>query len=400
MNRYHDVRSPHFAAYLLVLAAACLSAGLVSGCGEQKATGPAAPTVEVAHVVQQDVPIMREWVGTTDGLVNAKINAQVQGYLIKQNYQEGSLVKKGQVLFEIDPRPFQAALEQAKGQLAINEGQLYTAKANLEKIRPLAAVNAVSKKDLDDAIGREASARAAVQASKAAVRKDEIDLSFTKITAPIDGIAGIAKAQIGDLVGNPGGPELTTVSTVDPIKVFIPLSEQEYMRFIREAEAKGNSEPKGSNLELILADGRVFPHKGKLYFADRQVDERTGTIKVATLFPNPGNLLRPGQFAKVKALIETQTGALLVPQRAVTELQGRYQVAVVGPDNKVDLRWVKVGERTGSLWVIDEGLKPGERVIVEGIQKVRAGLPVTPKPFQEEPPASTRPTPTTEKQPR
>ena len=230
-------------------------------------------------MVVKDVPIVREWVGTTDGLVNAKINAQVQGYLIKQNYKEGSVVKKGQVLFEIDPRPFQAALEQAKGQLAINEGQFYTAKANLEKIRPLAAVNAVSKKDLDDAIGREASAKAAVQAAKAAVRKDEIDLSFTKITSPIDGIAGISKAQLGDLVGSPGGPELTTVSTVDPIKVFVPLSEQEYMRFIREAEAKGNSESKGPNLELILADGRVFPHKGRLYFADRQVDERTGTIK-------------------------------------------------------------------------------------------------------------------------
>jgi membrane fusion protein, multidrug efflux system len=381
MNRYHDVKSSSRAAFLL--AAACLSVCLVSGCGEPKATGPAAPPVEVANVVQKDVPIIREWVGTTDGLVNAKINAQVQGYLIKQNYKEGSLVKKGQVLFEIDPRPFQAALEQAKGQLAINDGQLYTAKANLEKIRPLAAVNAVSKKDLDDAIGREASAKAAVQAAKAAVRKDEIDLSFTKINSPIDGIAGIAKAQLGDLVGNPGGPELTTVSTVDPIKVFIPLSEQEYMRFIREAEAKGNSEPKGPNLELILADGRVFPHKGKLYFADRQVDERTGTIKVATLFPNPGNLLRPGQFAKVKALIETQTGALLVPQRAVTELQGRYQLAVVGADNKVDLRWVKVGERAGPLWVIEVGLKPEERVIVEGMQKVKAGMTVTPKPYQE-----------------
>jgi membrane fusion protein (multidrug efflux system) len=356
--------------------------------------------VEVVTVVQKDVPIVREWVGTTDGLVNAKINAQVQGYLIKQNYQEGSVVKKGKVLFEIDPRPFQAALEQAKGQLAISEGQMYTAKANLEKIRPLAAVNAVSKKDLDDAIGREASARAAVQASKAAVSKADIDLSFTKITSPIDGIAGIAKAQMGDLVGNPGGPELTTVSTLDPIKVYIPISEQEYMRFSREAEAKGNSESKGSNLELILADGRVFPHKGRVYFADRQVDERTGTIKIATLFPNPGNILRPGQFAKIRALIETQKGALLVPQRAVNELQGRFQVAVVGPDNKVDLRWVKVGERAGPLWVIDEGLKPGERVIVEGIQKVRAGMPVTPKPFQDGPPAGAEPTTTSEKQPR
>jgi membrane fusion protein (multidrug efflux system) len=385
MNPHRNVWLPRILALAPLVAAACFSALLLTGCSEKKAAGPAAPAVEVAEVVIKDVPIVREWVGTTDGLVNAKINAQVQGYLIKQNYKEGSEVKKGQVLFEIDPRPFQAALEQAKGQLAVNEGQLYTAKANLEKIRPLAAVNAVSKKDLDDAIGREASAKAAVQAGKASVRKDEIDLSFTKITSPIDGIAGISKAQLGDLVGSPGGPELTTVSTVDPIKVFVPLSEQEYMRFTRTAEARGKSDQEGPNLELVLADGRVFPHKGRLYFADRQVDERTGTIKIATLFPNPGNILRPGQFAKIRALIETQKGALLVPQRAVNELQGRFQVAVVGPDNKVDLRWVKVGERAGPLWVIDEGLKPGERVIVEGIQKAKAGMPVTPKPYQEAP---------------
>ena len=385
MNEHQNVQLPRRLALAPLVAAACLAALLQMGCGEKKAAGPAAPTVEVANVVVQDVPIEREWVGTTDGLVNAKINAQVQGYLLKQNYKEGSEVKKGQVLFEIDPRPFQAALEQAKGQLAVNEGQLYTAKANLEKIRPLAAVNAVSKKDLDDAIGREASAKASVQAAQASVQKAQIDLSFAKITSPINGIAGIAKAQLGDLVGNPGGPELTTVSTVDPIKVYIPISEQEYLRFTRKAGAEGKGGEQDDNLELILADGSVFPHKGRVSFADRQVDERTGTIKIATLFPNPGNILRPGQFAKIRALIETQKGALLVPQRAVNELQGRFQVAVVGPDNQVDLRWVKVGERAGSLWVIDEGLKPGERVIVEGIQKVKAGMPVTPKPFQEAP---------------
>jgi membrane fusion protein, multidrug efflux system len=387
MSLNHDIRSPAPKAYLLTTL--FLALGLLLGCGDDKAAAPAAPTVEVAEVVVKDVPIVREWVGTTDGLVNAKINAQVQGYLIRQNYQEGSVVKKGQVLFEIDPRPFQATLEQAKGELAIAEGQLYTAKANLEKIRPLAKINAVSKKDLDDAIGREASSRAAVQSGKAAVSKATIDLSFTKITSPIDGIAGIAKAQLGDLVGKPGDPELTTVSTVNPIKVYVPISEQEYMHYSRAGEGKPNQE--GPNLELVLADGKVFPHKGKLYFADRQVDERTGTIKVATIFPNPGNLLRPGQFAKIRALIETEKGALLIPQRAVTELQGRYQVAVVGPDNKVDLRWVTVGERDGSLWVISEGLKPGERVIVEGVQKVRAGMPVTPKSFQEKPEKSGAP---------
>ncbi len=275
------------------------------------------------NVVQKDVPIVREWVGTTDGLVNAKINAQVQGYLIKQNYKEGSLVKKGQVLFEIDPRPFQAALEQAKAELAISDGQLYTAKANLEKIRPLAAVNAVSKKDLDDAIGREASARAAVQAAKAAVRKAEIDLSFTRITSPINGIAGIAKAGLGDLVGKPGGPELTTVSTVDPIKVYIPISEQEYMQFTRAAEAKGNPTGKGPPLSWSWPTAASFPIRARFTLRTARWTERTGTIKVATLFPNPGNLLRPGQFAKVRALIETQKGALLVPQRAVNELQGQ-----------------------------------------------------------------------------
>ena len=379
MNLHPDVRSTNLVACLLITA--CLAVGLLMGCEEKKPPAPVAPAVEVMNVVQKDVPIVQEWVGSTDGLVNAKIYAQVQGYLIKQNYKEGSVVKKGQVLFEIDPRPFQATLEQAKGELAIHEGQLYTAKSNLEKIRPLAAEEAMSKKDLDDAIGREASAKASVQAAKAAVRKAEIDLSFTRITSPINGIAGIAKAQLGELVGKTGGPELTTVSTVDPIKVYIPISEQEYLRFSREA--RGNSQRKEQNLELILADGSVFPQKGWVSFADRQVDESTGTIKVAALFPNPGNLLRPGQFAKVRALLETQKGALLVPQRAVTELQGRYQLAVVGPDNKVDLRWAKVGERTGSLVVIDEGLKPGERVIVEGIQKVKAGMTVTPKPYQE-----------------
>ena len=232
---YLDSSSPRPAACFLI--SICLAVCLLSGCQEKKPSAPAAPAVEVVNVIQKDVPIIREWVGSTDGYVNAKINAQVQGYLIKQNYQEGSLVKKGQVLFEIDPRPFQAALEQAKGELAIAEGQLYTAKANLQKIRPLAAANAVSKKDLDDAIGREASSRAAVQAGKAAVQKTQIDLSFTRITSPINGIAGIAKAQLGELVGKAGGPELTTVSTVNPIKVYVPISEQEYLRFRRD-EAK------------------------------------------------------------------------------------------------------------------------------------------------------------------
>ncbi len=387
---YLNSASPRSAACFLI--SICVAVCPLFGCQEKKTSAPTVPSVEVVSVTQKDVPIVREWVGSTDGYVNAKINAQVQGYLIKQNYQEGSLVKKGQVLFEIDPRPFQAALEQAKGELAVAEGQLYTAKANLEKIRPLAAVNAVSKKDLDDAIGREASSRAGVQAAKAAVQKTQIDLSFTRITSPINGIAGIAKAQLGELVGKAGGPELTTVSTVNPIKVYVPISEQEYLRFRRDESQKSSVEDQ-DKLELILADGSVFPHKGRLSFADRQVDTGTGTIKIATLFPNPGNLLRPGQFAKIKALLDTQKGALLVPQRAVNEIQGRYQLAVVSPDNKVDLRWVKVGERTDSLWVVEEGLKPGEQVIVEGLQKVRAGMTITPKQYQE-PSAGAKASPT------
>ena len=396
MNLFQD--SPNQRLTANILLGVLLMAGFIGGCKEKTTTAPPTPTVEVANVVQKDVPIIREWVGSTDGIVNAKINAQVQGYLIKQNYKEGSLVKKGQILFEIDPRTFQAALEQAKGELAVAEGQLYTAKANLEKIRPLAAINAVSKKDLDDAIGREASARAGVQAGKAAVQKAQIDLSFTRITSPITGIAGIAKVGLGELVGKAGGPELTTVSTVNPIKVYVPVSEQEYLRFQRQEESKKSSSEDQNKLELILADGSVFPHKGWVFFADRQVDENTGTIKVATLFPNPGNLLRPGQFAKVKALLETRQGALLVPQRAVNEIQGRYQLAAVTPDNKVDLRWVKVGERLGNLWVIEEGLKPGERVIVEGLQKVKAGMTVTTKPYQEAPAGpQTSPTGTQER---
>ena len=289
-----DSPTPRPAACFLI--SICVAVCLFSGCQEKKTSAPTAPAVEVANVIQKDVPIVREWVGSTDGYVNAKINAQVQGYLIKQNYQEGSLVKKGQILFEIDSRPFQAALEQAKGELAVAEGQLYTAKANLEKIRPLAAINAVSQKDLDDAIGREASARAGVQAAKAAVQRAQIDLSFTRITSPITGIAGISKVGLGELVGKAGGPELTTVSTVNPIKVYVPVSEQEYLRFQRQEESKKSSSEDQNKLELILADGSVFPHKGRVFFADRQVDENTGTIKVATLFPNPGP--RKGKIAR------------------------------------------------------------------------------------------------------
>jgi len=328
------------------------------------------------------------------------------------------MVKKGQLLVEIDPRTFEAALAQAKGTLDQTKGTLdqskagvevqeahwATAKANLARVKPLAEQNAVSQKDLDDAVGMEQSTRASllasqasvvaaqasVAAAQAAVDKAQLDLGFTKIISPIDGIAGIAKAQIGNLVGPGATDELTTVSTVDPIKVYAAVSEQEYLKTAEKQSAQREKVP----LELILADGSVYPRKGEFAFADRQVDVRTGTIRVATIFPNPNNMLRPGQFARIRAEIEVKKGALVIPQRAVTELQGKYLVAVVSPENKVSIRTVKPGARFGQLWVVDEGLKAGEKVVAEGTQKVRDGMAVSPKPFGAEAPAGPAAAPT------
>jgi membrane fusion protein (multidrug efflux system) len=360
---------------------ACISIAVffISGCGkEKKADSP--PNVEVADVVQKDVPIFAEWVGTLDGMVNATIRAQVQGYLIKQNYKEGDFVKKDQVLFEIDPRTFQATLDQAKGELTRTEARWNQTKANLARIRPLAAQNAVSQKDLDDAIAAEQSAQAAVQSAKASYDKAVLDLGFTRITSPISGIAGIAKAQIGNLLGPGQIEELTTVSTVNPIKAYVSISEQEYMNAQDAKKKQAGRTP----LELILADGTVFPQKGEVAFADRQVDVRTGTIKVATIFPNPNNALRPGQFARIRAQMGVKKNALLIPQRAVTEVQGKFLVAVVGGENKIAIKQVKAAERYGNLWVIDEGLQAGDKVVAEGIQKVKDGMVVSPKPFEPE----------------
>jgi membrane fusion protein (multidrug efflux system) len=352
-----------------------LAAGCKKGSTKQ---GEAPPLVEVTAVIQRDVPIYSEWTASTDGFVNATIRAQVQGYLIKQDYREGDLVKKGQVLFEIDPRTFQAALEQAQGQLSQTRARLENARANLERIKPLAEEKAVSLKDLDDAVDNERESQAAVASATAMVDKARLDLEFTKVLSPITGIAGIARAQIGNLVGPGSIEELTTVSTVDPIKVYIPMSEQEFLRNV----ASGSGRAERMELELILADGNVHPEKGTFFFADREVDIKTGTIKVAITFPNPGNKLRPGQFAKVRALTAMKKGALLVPQRAVAELQGRYQVAVVNQQNRVEIRPVKTADRVDSLWVIDEGLKGGEQVVTEGLQKVGQGTLVTTRAYK------------------
>jgi len=347
------------------------------GCAKEKPVPPPPPAVEVVDVVQRDVPVNFEWVASTDGSVNANIRPQVDGYLISQNYKEGDVVRKGQVLFLIDPRVFQSSLDQAKGELAQQEARWNTAKVNLKRIKPLAAQNAVSQKDLDDANGQEQSTHASVIAARASVEKARLDLGFTRVTSLITGVAGIAKAQIGDLVGPSRGTELTIVSTVNPIKVYVPVSEQQYLK---SADGK-KTRTEDLSLELVLADGSIWPHKGRLIFADRQVDPKTGTIKVATLFPNPGNVLRPGQFAKVRARMGIERNALLVPQRAVAEMQGKLLVAVVGPDNKVSIRPVETGQRVDSLQVVSKGLQPGEKIVAEGIQKVKDGMTVNPKPF-------------------
>lgn len=353
----------------------------LTGCSKEEMK-PAAmvPVVETIAVVQRDVPVKKEWVGVLDGLVNATIRPQVSGYLIRQNYKEGEAVHKGQVLFEIDPRPFQAALNKAKAQLSQQMARHETSKANLARIKPLAEKNAVSQKDLDDAVGTELSARSSVEAAQAAVEEAQLNLGFTKITSPIDGIAGIAKTQLGNLVGPSIQEELTSVSTLDPIKAYINISEREYLM----AATAGSKKMEELPLELILADGSVYPHQGHLAIMDRQIDPTTGTMKIGALFPNPDNRLRPGQYGRVRATVRVQNAALLVPQRAVTELQGKYLVAVVGADNKVDVRPVTVGVRIGTDWIIDKGLKPGEQVIAEGTQKVRTGAIVSPKPFAPE----------------
>ncbi len=391
---------------------------------QEMAQAVALPEVEVVQVEQQDVPIYSEWIGTLDGMVNATIKAQVTGYLRKQQYTEGDLVTQGQVLFEIDPRPFQAALDQAKGELAKAQGQLVQANAQLvqanaqlaqaeanqgktqldvDRYTPLAKAQAISAQDLDNAVqsnlaakaqvaaaraGIEVAkaaivaAKAVVEAAKAAVATATLNLGFTTILSPIDGLAGIATAQIGDLVG-PNSGTLTTVSTVDPIKVYFTASEQAYLNFVRRNPtiAERRAAQKRLELELILADGATYPHKGQFFVADREVNVQTGAIRLAGLFPNPGTVLRPGQYGRVRAVTSHTEGALLVPQRAVTELQGGYQVAVVDSENKITIRPVKVGQRIGPMWIIDEGLHPGERVVVEGVQKVRPGQLVHPKPF-------------------
>jgi membrane fusion protein (multidrug efflux system) len=327
------------------------------------------------------VPIYSEWLGTTDGSVNAQIRARVQGYLESRDYREGTFVKAGDLLFTIDPRPYQAALDQAKGDLARAEANLGKTQLDVGRYTPLAKEGAISQQELDNAVQANQANKASVEAARAALKQAELNLEWTQIKSPIGGIAGIAVAQIGDLISQ--NTLLTTVSRVDPIKVTFPISEREYLKFADRVatamEAEQRAQPHGPPIELILADGNVYRERGGFALPDREVDLKTGTITVVSYFPNPRNILRPGLYAKARAVIDTKKDALLVPQRAVQELQGSYRVAVIGADNKVEFRPVKVGARIGSLWIIDEGLKSGERVVAEGLQKVRDGLTVNPK---------------------
>jgi len=358
----------------LLLASSLL---LVYGCSSSKAAPAAAPpAVEVATVLQQDTPIYSEWVATLDGYVNAQIQPRVAGYIIRQNYKEGSVVKRGDFLFEIDPRPFKAALDQAKAQLAQAEAQFGKARLDVERDTPLAQARAIAQSQLDTEIQAKLGAEALVQAAKANVEQAELNMEWTKVTSLVSGIAGIAQVQIGNLVGP--SSVLTSVSQVDPIKAYFTVSEQEFTDFHRRfpTEASVEEQRRRMPLELILSDGSVYEKTGTVYFADREVNPSTGAIRIAGVFANPNNLLRPGGYGKVRTSVKTQNGALLVPQRAVIELQGSHQVAVVGADDKVNIRPVTVGERVGQMWIVTEGLKTGERVVVEGLMKVRDGSSV------------------------
>jgi len=374
--------------------------------GKSTAKAAGLPTVAVAQAKREDVPIYAEWIGTLAGQVNATVQAQVTGYLLRRDYKEGSFVRKGQLLFEIDPRAFQAALDQAKGQLAQaraqlvqDQAQLASAEANqlksqldVDKYTPLAQAEAASQQDLDNAVQTNlankaqvqaaeaaiAAAKAQIQADQAAVETASINLGFTQVTAPVNGIADVARAQVGDLVSSNSGA-LTTVSTLDPIRDYFTVSEQDYLQL---QKLFSSSDRDGWKVRLILADGTTYAHEGVFYFAGRAVDQNTGAIQLAALFPNPGNVLRPGQYGKVRAVVRVRRGALLVPQPAVTELQGSYEVDLVGQDDRVAIRPVQLGERIGTMWIVLDGLKPGERVVVEGQQTLLPGTLVQPKPFK------------------
>jgi membrane fusion protein (multidrug efflux system) len=366
---------------------------LFQACKSSKAAPapPPPPQVRVVTVAPERVALESEWIATLDGLVNAQIRPQVSGYLIKRDYEEGAVVSKGQVLFEIDPRPLQSALAQAQAQLGEAQAQLGKTKRDLERDQPLADQHAIARSQLDNDVQANLAAQAAVNSATAAVETAQLNVGFTKVNSLTGGVAAIATAQIGDLVGP--STLLTTVSQIDPIKAYFPLSEQEYLQMAERINTRGGAKTPwqgGAALTLILADGTEYPHPGAFLAADRQIDAKTGTIRISATFPNPDRTLRPGQYGRVRAETKVRDGVLLVPQRAVAELQGSYQVRVVAPDNTVSTRIVKVGDRVGSRWIVDQGLEPGVRVIVEG-PATRDGTVVNAKPFAAAADASTSP---------
>ncbi len=369
--------------------AACVAVGF-AGCGKKQPAPPPPPDVLVTPVKQQDVPIYNEYVGQLDASVNATIEARVQGYLISQNYKEGQPVKKGDVLFQIDRRPFEAGLAQAKAAFLQADASAKQAELNAQRSTDLFQRHVASEQERDNAVQSAAAARAQAEAQRAAVEQAQLNLDYTTLIAPVDGIAGLVRVQVGDLIS--AGTVLTTVTKVDPIKAYFTVSEQRYSEYSRRYAdpQERTAHEKELSFELILADGSVYPHTGELFAADNQVDVRTGSLRIAALFPNPGNILRPGQFARIRVRSDVKHDALLVPQRAVTELQGTYQVAVVGPDNKVRVQPLKMGRRIDHDWIVEEGLKPGDRIVVEGVQKARNGAAVNPKPWT--PPPSPSPT--------
>jgi len=364
---------------------------LLGACSSGKASppAPAPPEVSVITAAPETVSISSEWIGTLDGYVNAQIRPQVSGYLVRRSYQEGGPVRQGQVLFEIDPRPFAAVLSQAEGRLAEAQAQLGKTERDLERDRPLAAERAIAQSQLDNDIQAHLAAQAAIQSATAAIETAQLNLGFTKVTSLITGIAAIATAQIGDLVGP--ATLLTTVSQVDPIKAYFPLSEQEYLRIAGRINGPGTSSElwggEAASLTLVLADGSVYPQRGRFLAADRDIDPKTGTIRISATFPNPARTLRPGQYGRVRAETKTVENAIVVPQRAVTDVQGAPQVRVVGPDNRIATRPVKLGDRVGSGWIIGTGLQPGDRVVVEGAPAADGSV-VNPKPWQ--PPAQSQ----------
>ena len=367
-------------------------AGLLAasfGCAKKEAPPPPLPEVKVAPVVQRDVPIYVDAIGQTRGSTEIEVRARVEGFLESVNYREGSLVTKGQLLYTIDPRPLETTVAQAKGGEAQAEAQLARARQDVVRYEPLVAKNAISRQEYETAVQAQRAAEASLAAARAVRKRSEIDLGYTRVVAPATGIAGKTEVYPGTLVGRGQSTLLTRISQVDTIHVRVSVPERDFIAYNRKGEERrkaGNTTP--LKFEMVLSDGSVHPEKGTLVFVDRAVDAQTGTILIEVAFPNPGGVVRPGQYARVRVGIDEKPGAILVPQRAVTELQGVYNVAVVKPDDTIDIRMVKAGERIGTLWLIDAGLKAGERIVVEGVQKVRPGIKVKPVPVAAEEPAA------------